>query len=227
MAPPPQPPPSDRDGDGVIDKDDACVDVAGVADANPKKNGCPADKDDDGVYDKDDACIDVAGVASTKPELNGCPTDIDADGIENEKDACPREAGKPNADPTKNGCPMAFVQAGVIKILEQVKFKTASAEIQPGKDSEEVLGAVLGVLKTHTEITKVSIEGHTDNQGPAAYNKKLSADRAASVVKWLVAHGIDKDRLSSVGFGPDKPIEVNTTEAGRKANRRVEFHIEK
>ncbi len=224
---PPPPPPRDGDGDGVLDKDDACVDVAGVADANPKKNGCPADKDDDGVYDKDDACVDVAGVSSTTAEFNGCPADIDADGIENDKDACPREAGKPNADPTKNGCPMAFVQAGVIRILEQVKFKTASAEILPGKDSEEVLGAVLAVLKEHTDITKVSVEGHTDNQGPAAYNKKLSADRAASVVKWLVAHGIDKARLSSVGYGPDKPIKDNTTEAGRKENRRVEFHIEK
>jgi outer membrane protein OmpA-like peptidoglycan-associated protein len=227
LQPPPPPPPADADGDGVRDEVDACPAVAGVASDDPKKNGCPPDKDGDGVLDKDDACVDQPGPHSTKPELDGCPVDLDGDGIENEKDACPREAGKANADPAKNGCPMAFVQGGVITILEQVKFKTGSADILPGKDSEDVLGAVLGVLKSHPDITKLSVEGHTDDQGPAAYNKKLSADRAASVVKWLVAHGIDKARLTSAGFGPDRPLQPNTTDAGRKANRRVEFHIEK
>mgnify|MGYP001016449313 CR=1 FL=1 len=57
-------------------------------------------------------------------------------------------------------------------------------------------------------------------------NKKLSADRAASVVKWLTDHGIDKQRMKSAGFGPDRPIETNSTDEGRRQNRRVEFHIE-
>lgn len=57
-------------------------------------------------------------------------------------------------------------------------------------------------------------------------NKKLSGDRAASVVKWLAGHGIDKTRLSSSGFGQEKPIDSNATEDGRRQNRRVEFHIE-
>jgi len=118
------------------------------------------------------------------------------------------------------------VQAGQIKILDQVKFKTGSAEILPGKDSQEVLMAVLDVLKAHSEIKAVRVEGHTDNKGGAALNKKLSASRAASVVKWLVAHGIEKEKLTSEGFGPDRPLESNDTEAGRQQNRRVEFHIE-
>jgi outer membrane protein OmpA-like peptidoglycan-associated protein len=70
------------------------------------------------------------------------------------------------------------------------------------------------------------IEGHTDNKGNAAQNKKLSADRAASVVKWLVKNGIDASRLHSEGFGQEKPIASNTTEDGRRHNRRVEFHVE-
>jgi outer membrane protein OmpA-like peptidoglycan-associated protein len=57
-------------------------------------------------------------------------------------------------------------------------------------------------------------------------NRKLSADRAASVVKWLTKNGIDKARLTSQGFGPDRPIADNTTEEGRRNNRRVEFHID-
>ena len=81
------------------------------------------------------------------------------------------------------------------------------------------------VLTDHPEIKKLRVEGHTDNQGPAAYNKQLSASRAASVVKWLTSHGIEKDRLTSEGLGMEKPIDTNDTPAGRQNNRRVEFHI--
>ncbi len=218
--------PPDKDGDGVYDKDDACIDVPGVKSDDPKKNGCPPDKDNDGVPDADDACPDIAGIKSTNPKFNGCPADRDNDGVLNEVDACPDEPGKPDPDPKKNGCPKAFVQNGQIKILDQVKFKTASAQILPGKDSEEVLQAVLKVINDHPEIKKLRVEGHTDNRGAAPYNQTLSASRAASVVKWLVAHGVDATHLTSVGFGQDKPIARNDTEDGRRENRRVEFHID-
>lgn len=115
------------------------------------------------------------------------------------------------------------MQQGEIKILDQVRFKTGSADILP--ESDVILGAVQKVLDAHPEITKVSIEGHTDNRGGAAYNKGLSERRAASVVKWLVGHGIDKARLTSAGFGQSRPIDSNATDEGRQNNRRVEFHI--
>jgi OOP family OmpA-OmpF porin len=167
-------------------------------------------------------------VKTDDPKTNGCPPDPDRDkdGIPNDVDACPDEPGQPNPDPKKNGCPKAFVQEGQIKIVDQVKFKTGSAQILPTKDSQEVLEAVLAVLQKHPEITKVRVEGHTDNVGTPAFNKKLSFDRAASVVYWLVAHGIDSSRLSSAGFGLERPIAENTTPEGRRENRRVEFHIE-
>ncbi len=219
--------PADRDRDGIEDAKDACPDVAGVPSSDPTKNGCPPDTDGDGVIDTEDACPKEPGLKTSDPKTNGCPDpDRDKDTIPNAQDACPDEPGKPDPDPKKNGCPQAFVAQGQIKILNQVKFKTGSAEIEKGKDSEEVLEAVLGVLKAHPEIKKVRVEGHTDDRGAAALNKKLSANRAASVVKWLVGHGIEKDRLSSAGFGPERPIDTNTTEEGRRQNRRVEFHIE-
>ena len=219
---------ADKDGDGIYDPVDACVDVPGIKSEDPKLNGCPdPDRDKDGVPNAEDACPDTAGVKTTDPKTNGCPdTDRDKDGIPNDTDACPDEPGKPDPDPKRNGCPKAFVSQGQIKILDQVKFKTGSAEILPGKDSQEVLEAVAKVLRDHPEITKVRIEGHTDNTGTAKINTKLSGDRAASVVKWLVKNGIDKGRLSSQGFGSDRPLDTNTTEEGRKNNRRVEFHIE-
>jgi OmpA-OmpF porin, OOP family len=222
--------PSDRDKDGIIDAEDACPDEAGVPTKDPKTNGCPPpppDRDGDGIADADDACPDQAGVKTDDPKTNGCPPDPDRDkdGIANEDDACPDQPGPADNDPKKNGCPKAFIQGTQIKILDQVKFATGSAAIVHGKESEEVLSAVLQVLTEHSEITALRVEGHTDNQGAADFNKKLSEQRAASVVRWLVQHGIDASRLSSQGFGFERPIDSNDTPDGRKNNRRVEFHI--
>ncbi|PIE05441.1 MAG: porin, partial [Sorangium cellulosum] len=67
--------------------------------------------------------------------------------------------------------------------------------------------------------------GHTDNRGVRAFNVGLSKQRAAAVVKWLVNHGVEANRLVSKGHGPDKPMGSNDTEQGRQSNRRVEFLI--
>jgi outer membrane protein OmpA-like peptidoglycan-associated protein len=217
--------PPDRDGDGIYDVDDACPDVKGVKTDDPKTNGCPPDRDGDGILDPDDACPDVKGVKTDDPKTNGCPPDPDRDkdGILNADDACPDEPGPKNADPKKNGCPQAVVRNDQIVILEQVQFRTNSAEILP--ESESILQAVLKVMNEHTEIGRVSIEGHTDNRGTAQYNQALSTRRAASVVQWLLQHGIGESRLTSIGYGMDRPIDTNATDAGRRNNRRVEFHI--
>jgi outer membrane protein OmpA-like peptidoglycan-associated protein len=218
--------PPDRDHDGVIDSEDACPDVPGVKTGDPKTNGCPPDRDHDGIVDADDACPDVPGIKTDDPKTNGCPPDPDRDkdGIKNEQDACPDTPGPANPDPKKNGCPQAAVVGKQIVILEQVKFATGSAKILPASDG--ILDAVMKVLSDHPEIKHVRIEGHTDNVGAPAMNKTLSGKRAASVVTWLVKHGVDASRLSSEGFGMDRPIDTNDTPEGRQNNRRVEFHIE-
>jgi outer membrane protein OmpA-like peptidoglycan-associated protein len=95
----------DRDGDGIVDRDDACPDVKGVHSDDPKKNGCPPDRDGDGIVDVDDACPDVPGVHSDDPKKNGCPADRDGDGIPDAEDACPDVKGIKSGDPRKNGCP--------------------------------------------------------------------------------------------------------------------------
>jgi OOP family OmpA-OmpF porin len=217
--------PPDRDKDGVLDDVDACPDTPGIKTDDPKTNGCPSDRDKDGIVDDADACPDTPGIKTDDPKTNGCPDpDRDKDGIANEKDACPDVAGPSNPDPTKNGCPQAYIQEGQIKIRDKVKFATASAAIVAGKDSEDVLQAVLKILVDHPDI-KVRIEGHTDNVAWPELNRVLSKNRAQSVVYWLVKHGIDPSRLTSAGFGPDRPIDNNATYEGRRNNRRVEFHI--
>ncbi len=216
--------PSDRDGDGIADHADACPDVAGVPNDDPQKHGCPPDRDGDGIADPQDACPDVPGVRSDDPKKNGCPPDRDGDTIIDPEDACPDSPGPKNADPKKNGCPEARIEDGQIKILQQVKFKTNSAEIL--RDSDPTLIAVATIMKEHSEIRGVRIEGHTDNKGSAALNKNLSNRRAQSVMKWLTAYGIDKKRMTAKGFGMERPIDTNATEEGRTNNRRVEFHID-
>ncbi len=220
----------DRDKDGIADPDDACPDEPGKASSDPKKNGCPdapKDRDHDGVFDAVDACPDEPGKANDDPKKNGCPEgpkDRDSDGVLDPDDACPDQPGPKDPDPKKNGCPAVRVEGGQIKILEQVKFKTGSSVIL--KESDGILTAVTAVLKQHDEIKKVRVEGHTDSKGAPAANKALSQARAASVVKWLVSHGIDSKRLYPKGFGQERPIDSNDTDAGRQNNRRVEFHID-
>jgi outer membrane protein OmpA-like peptidoglycan-associated protein len=81
-------------------------------------------------------------------------------------------------------------------------------------------------LKEHAEIKRVRVEGHTDTQGAAAMNLDLSKRRAASVATALVTAGIARGRLTSQGYGQERPIDTNATAEGRANNRRVEFHIE-
>jgi OOP family OmpA-OmpF porin len=151
------------------------------------------------------------------------PSDRDGDGVVDSEDACPDKPGPRNNDPVRNGCPVVRIEGGQIVIREQVKFKTDSAVIL--KESNYILEAVVKVLAENPEIKKLRVEGHTDTQGKPKANKKLSQRRAASVVKWLVKHGIKKRRLTSVGYGQERPIATNNTDEGRRDNRRVEFHI--
>lgn len=217
----------DKDHDGIPNEEDACVDEPGVRTDDPKTNGCPPpkDADQDGIPDTDDACPNEAGVKTDDPKTNGCPPpkDTDKDGVLDAEDACPNDPGVKTDDPKTNGCPAAHIEQNEIRILEPVKFATGSDRLL--SESESVLGAVMEVLQAHPEITKLQVRGHTDSRGGAAANLTLSKRRAASVVKWLTAHGIAATRLTSDGFGQTKPIDTNSTEEGRKNNRRVEFRI--
>lgn len=72
---------------------------------------------------------------------------------------------------------------------------------------------------------KIKISGHTDAIGSNIYNKVLSKKRAKAVSQYLIDSGISKDRISSLGYGSDKPVSENKTDEGRGKNRRVEFVI--
>ena len=89
-------------------------------------------------------------------------------------------------------------------------------------DSETALQHILDLLKGDTKLT-LEVQGHTDSTGTAARNTTLSDDRAASVKKWLVEHGVAGERLMAKGYGDAQPVGDNKTPEGRAKNRRVEL----
>lgn len=206
----------DTDGDTILDKDDKCPEVAGPV----GNKGCPwADTDKDGVLDKDDNCPAVAGPVENK----GCPwPDTDGDGVLDKEDKCPTVKGTA----ANKGCPE--VTEAVIKQLndysKSVLFDSSKATIKA--ESNAKLEEMVKVMNEYPG-SNFRLEGHTDSTGDAAKNLQLSKDRAAAVKDYLIAKGISADRLSSEGFGITKPIATNKTVAGRAENRRVEIILVK
>jgi len=101
-----------------------------------------------------------------------------------------------------------------------INFETGKSAIKP--ESQNIVDQMTEMLKANPAL-KVSIEGHTDNVGTPAANQKLSEERAAALVKALVAKGIDKSRLASKGWGQTKPAADNNIADGKAKNRRVEI----
>ncbi|APR83959.1 outer membrane protein OmpA [Minicystis rosea] len=217
--------PADRDGDGIADAADACPDAAGPANQDAAKNGCPPPKDEDGdgIPDPEDACPAIAGLKSSDPKQNGCPGDRDGDGFRDDLDACPDVKGVAHRNPKRNGCPRARIAERSIDINEQVEFDTGKATIQVSSD--HLLEEVAGIFKEHPEIAKVEVQGHTDNVGGAAANKRLSQSRADAVKTALVKRGVEAKRLVAKGYGEEQPLADNASEDGRAQNRRVQFVI--
>jgi len=206
----------DRDGDGLEDEADQCPSEPGAV----ERKGCPQkDSDGDGLVDEEDACPTEPGPV----ERRGCPIrDRDHDTVEDQEDNCPDEFGPPD----NQGCPpeekqLVVIQRDRIKINDTIHFDFDKATIQPR--SFPLLNQVAKVILEHPEIISVSVEGHTDGQGSAEYNRRLSQRRSESVRAYLIGKGVAPERLEARGFGEDRPIASNSTNAGRAANRRVEF----
>jgi len=102
-------------------------------------------------------------------------------------------------------------------------FENASAVLKP--ESDAAIGQLKQYIDETPRVTKLRIEGHTDNSGTPEGNETLSGQRALAVKKALIAKGVKAERLLAVGFGQNKPVADNTTEEGKAKNRRTEFHV--
>ena len=217
----------DSDGDGYPDAIDKCPTVKEDGKPPNPTDGCPAasDRDGDGIPDSVDQCPDKAEDKDGIQDDDGCPEyDVDNDGIPDTEDKCPTQPGPRSSVAEKNGCPnlTKVTENGDVELLQPIEFETGRAVIKPG--SFPILDEVVTLMKSRGSI-KMGVYGHTDSRGNAPMNMKLSSDRAASVMGYLISHGISSGRLQSQGFGQTKPIADNNTDAGRAKNRRVEFKI--
>jgi outer membrane protein OmpA-like peptidoglycan-associated protein len=212
--------PIDEDKDGVADYLDKCPNTpAGV---KVDKVGCPVplDSDHDGVLDSLDKCPNTP--AGVKVDKVGCPLpeDSDKDGVPDSLDKCPgtRLGTKVDAE----GCDLIVIEKGAKLTLAGIEFNSGSTECDP--ISIPVLLRAAAALEKAPDA-KVEIAGFTDNLGKVASNKKLSQKRAESVMNYLIKLGASNKQLTAVGYGSAQPVADNTTEEGRKINRRIEFLV--
>jgi OmpA-OmpF porin, OOP family len=221
---------NDRDNDGILDNLDKCPDEPEDFDNFQDQDGCPdPDNDGDRILDVDDLCPNDPEDFDKFEDEDGCPdNDNDKDRILDKLDKCPNQPETYNNVDDEDGCPDAdrgvvIEKKTILEILRPINFEFDSAVIK--KDSYYILDAVAAALNGNPNILLVEVAGHTDERGEDAYNLDLSDRRAASVVKYLTEHGIDRKRLESQGYGETRPVINEHSEAAWAKNRRVEFLI--
>ena len=156
----------------------------------------------------------AAPIPTPEPQPEPDP-DSDGDGVPDSRDNCPNTASNLAVD--ANGCPILEVSMMSQELL--VNFDFDQAEVKP-----EFYGVIAEFAEFMEQYanTNVVIEGHTDSDGPDAYNQTLSERRAQAIMNRLVNnHGIPASRLSAVGFGESRPVAPNDTRDNKALNRRI------
>ena len=110
----------------------------------------------------------------------------------------------------------------VVKFNSAILFDTGKSKLKPASRTD--LTDFATVLKEYKD-TDLVVEGHTDNKGKKAANKKLSLARANAVIALLESQGVGRARLTPKGYADDRPVAPNTNAAGRAQNRRVQIQI--
>jgi outer membrane protein OmpA-like peptidoglycan-associated protein len=119
--------------------------------------------------------------------------------------------------------PLVEITAKEITIKQQIQFALDSAVILP--ESNGLMTEIADTLIKNARISRIEVQGHTDNTGTTEHNKILSEQRANAVRDWLTSHGVAPDRLVARGYGQDRPLVPNVTPAMKAKNRRVQFII--
>lgn len=184
------------------------------------------DSDADGVADDDDECagtspaavVDARGCGEPPPPPPPPPADTDADGVPDAKDRCPGTPAGTSVD--VEGCRVLFSDTTSAVVLRGVTFARNRAELTG--DSFRVLDDVAAAL-LRAPTLRIEIAGHTDARGSAASNRRLSLARAEVVRFYLARRGVTAERMVAKGYGADRPVAPNDTEAGRARNRRTEL----
>jgi OOP family OmpA-OmpF porin len=163
-------------------------------------------------------------VTNVETAVNDLKKDSDGDGVSDQFDKCPNTPAGTVVD--GSGCPIIFPKADSTKdtvkaaAYSNIQFEFDSSVLKTS--SYPVLDASSADLRSNSST--LTLAGYASSEGTAAHNMRLSRDRANSVKTYLVNSGVDAKRLKIKAFGETHPIADNSTEEGRIANRRVEFH---
>ena len=164
-------------------------------------------------------------VTNVETAVNDLKKDSDGDGVSDQFDKCPNTPAGTVVD--GSGCPIIFPKpdstkaaAATAAAYSNIQFEFDSSVLKTS--SYPVLDATSADLRSSGST--LTLAGYASSEGTAAHNMRLSKDRANSVKTYLVNSGVDAKRLKVKAFGETHPIADNSTEDGRVANRRVEFH---
>lgn len=116
------------------------------------------------------------------------------------------------------------VKVGETVNLNNILFDQDKSELRPASQPE--LEKVVSFMLANPNA-EIELSGHTSSEGNAGYNRSLSYRRVKTCKDYITARGIDSGRIIAIGYGPDKPVASNDTEAGCAKNRRVEMRIVK
>lgn len=247
--------PSDRDRDGIYNRDDQCPSEPG-----PGPTGCPPpppppppDADADGNPDTTDPCPAEPEDGNSPDAHDGCPNkDLDADNILLPADLCPERAGI-----APDGCPPRDTDGDGLmdaddRCVSDPETRNSFEDADGCPDElpaavKKFTGVIRGIqfdtgkarirpssfpllddaVRLLQEYTdlRIRISGHTDNKGDHDANVQLSLERANAVKTYLESKGIAATRVETRGVGPDQPVADNANEVGRGQNRRIEFEL--
>jgi OOP family OmpA-OmpF porin len=209
------------------------LELGGESTASPTpisiEPAAPSDGDGDGVDDTSDRCPEEAEDRDRFQDDDGCvDPDNDADGIADEQDECPDAAETRNDFQDEDGCPDEAPTVVVRDrdqgelLPQEVQFRLGSDRVSPRFHGE--LEAVCALLAERPDA-RIRVIGHADEQGAAAANHRLGAERAGAVAEQLVICGVDPTRIESRSYGDTRLACSDETDECHARNRRVELRL--
>lgn len=211
----------DPDRDGIPSLYDTCPGEPEVYDGVADDDGCPDGR-------SPEAERETAPEAAPAPP----PGEVPEPRGEVEIDGPLRPGARPvrrrplRTDPGPGSTPgdgRVIVTHQRMQVVERIYFRAERDEVLP--QSLVILDEIARVMRAHPYIRRVEVAGHTDSVGTRHHNQRLSQQRAEAVRRLLIERGVEPARLVARGYGEDRPISPEHSDAARSRNRRVEFQI--
>ena len=184
------------------------------------------DSDGDGIPDANDRCPNAPEDRDGFQDQDGCPDpDNDQDGIPDVRDLCPNQPETVNGYKDQDGCPDTPPRPArkAVSIPQTIYFRRGSSDI--GLSARQLVQQVAVMLLRRRGIQRLEIQGHADDPGSPAKNRKLSLARAKAVRLMMIKRGVAARRLAIRAHGRTRLARRGRRAADRAWNRRVTFKV--